>query len=84
MSFSLTLLTRASAVGAGSSATADFSHTLEFSSGVDVFNLPAGYTVNAGDFLVDNRMVPEPSMVLLQLVGLLGLAITRRRRVFSR
>jgi hypothetical protein len=42
------------------SATSEFSNSLAFPTGMDVFELPAGYTANAPDsFLFDNRYFPE-------------------------
>lgn len=85
--FSLTLFTGAFSVGPGSSARADFFGTLEFPTGIDVFNLPDGYTANAGNYLVNNRFVdpnavgvPEPTTVLLLAAGLAGLMVQRRLR----
>ena len=42
------------------SATSDFSSTLRFPTGIDVFELPAGYTANAPESLLfDNRYFPD-------------------------
>lgn len=86
-SFSITLFTSASSVGPAASARADFFGTLEFPTGIDVFNLPEGYTANAGNYLVNNRFVdpnavgvPEPTTVLLLAAGLAGLMVQRRLR----
>lgn len=90
--FSLQLLTQVFTSNVGSSAVADFSNTLEFPTGIDVFSLPDGYTVNAGSYLVNNRFIdpdalppppnpiPEPSTLALFSLGLLGVAGFRRRR----
>lgn len=72
----LGLNTGAIAIGLNASATSDFFNTLEFPTGIDVFNLPPGYTVNAGDYLINNRFgtgnaepptsqVPEPATFAL-------------------
>ena len=86
--FALRLDAIASANGSGASARSDFSNTLEFPSGTDVFNLPVGYTVNAGRYLVDNRFadpnvvsaVPEPGTWALLLFGFGVLSFVVRRR----
>ena len=74
-------------------ASADFSHTLKFPSGSDVFILPPGVTVNAADsYIFNNRftppdttVVPEPSTLSLMFAGLSILAgrarISRKRRI---
>lgn len=74
------------AQGPGALSYSDFSHTIEFPVGVDVFDLPVGYTVNAGTWLVNNRYVPvvtaapEPATLGLVAIGLAGLARRVRRR----
>lgn len=92
LSFQL-LATARSSLGSGvgdpaafGRAGAEFADTFSLPSGIDVFNLPAGYTVQSSDLMiVDNRylagVVPEPSTLALSLVGL-GLVAggTRRRR----
>lgn len=83
--FEFSIYTRAFSLGTSASATADFLHTLKLPTGVDVFTLPPGYTVNAGDYLVNNRFtngavsVPEPGTVGLLGVGLAALVGFRRR-----
>ena len=73
--FMMRLGANANAAGSGSSASADFTHTMAFPVGIDVFNLPAGYTVNAPALnLVNNRFVvptavPEPASVALMPLG---------------
>lgn len=84
--FGFSIYTRAGSVGTSASATADFLHTLKLPTGVNVFTLPAGYTVSAGDYLVNNRFtsgavsVPEPGTIGLLVVGLAGLSGLGRRR----
>ncbi len=86
--FSLQLLTQVFTSNVGSSAVADFSNTLEFPTGIDVFNLPAGYTVNAGNYLVNNRFidpnavnqVPEPSTLAMAALAIVGMGRAMRRR----
>ena len=77
-------------VGPGASARSDFGHTFALPTGMDVFNLADGVTVNAGDYLVNNRYfdplaapagVPEAASWLLMIAGfgLAGAALRRRR-----
>lgn len=77
-------------VNFGGSAAIDFLHTFGFPSDGPVFNLPDGYTANAGDYLVNNRLVgpatappaavPEPGSLTLVGATLAGLWFARRRR----
>jgi hypothetical protein len=84
--FSFSIHTRASNFLTSASATADFLNTLGLPTGVNVFNLPNGYMVNAGDYLINNRFtngpvaVPEPGTLGLLNAGLTGLASLRRSR----
>lgn len=73
--------------GAGTSSTSEFSNSLDFPIGSDLFNLPAGYTANsATSFIVDNHFmpttlaVPEPDVAVLFSVGLFALGAVVRRR----
>jgi hypothetical protein len=85
----LTLSSTAFASGVGASSTADFADTFGLPTGVPVFNLPDGYTANAGDWLVNNRFVdpadtpggavPEPGAIGLVGAGLTAIAFARRR-----
>ncbi len=81
------------ASGEGGSATANFGNTLEFARGRPVFDLPEGFTANAGDYLVNNvfgeapppppspdpSVIPLPASALLLLAGLGGLGLLRCR-----
>ncbi|WP_395701914.1 PEP-CTERM sorting domain-containing protein [Aquabacterium sp.] len=76
----------AGASGPGSLALADFAaSSFRFADG-DVFTLPAGVTVNAGSYLVDNRFidpllpVPEPAGWALLLAGLSVVLLLRARQ----
>jgi len=86
VSFSLLLVANSGARFGGASATSDFSNTLEVPTGIDVFNLPEGYTANAGNWLVNNRFVgaetPLPAALPLFATGLgaLGLLGWRRKK----
>jgi hypothetical protein len=80
----------AGANGIAASATSLFSTTLSFATGGPVFDLPAGFTANAGDYLVNNRFiteatpVPEPSTLALVVAGIFCLATRRRTAGFLR
>ena len=72
----------------GGSARADFSSSFGFPTGTDVFDLPVGYTANAGDYLVNNRFidpngvgaVPEPTTWAMLILGFgIAGAATRMR-----
>lgn len=83
----LALEALSSSFGVGTSATAEFSNSLDFAIGSDLFNLPSGYTANsASSFIVDNRFlpptlaVPEPNVAALFCVGLFALGAMVRRR----
>lgn len=70
----------------GQSALFDASNSLDFVAGGPVFNFTdPGFTVNAGDYIVNNRYispistsVPEPDSLLLFAPGLLLISIVRR------
>jgi hypothetical protein len=72
------------------SANANYANSLDFPTGIDLFNLPAGVTANAPDsFIFNNRYVPpvnaaaavpEPSSMLLVSSALGLFAMSRRRR----
>lgn len=90
--FALSLEVGASSVGQFASASSDFSGSFKLPTGIDVFDLPEGVTVNAGDWLVNNRFidplaptagVPEPAAWALMLTGfgLAGASLRRRREL---
>ncbi|HEY0436673.1 MAG TPA: PEPxxWA-CTERM sorting domain-containing protein [Phenylobacterium sp.] len=92
--FILYMETNAAAVGSSASALTDFSGSFKLPTGMDAFNLPVGVTVNAGDWLVDNRFhdplapgagAPEPAGWALMIAGfgLAGAALRRRRVLVS-
>ncbi|HQR22380.1 MAG TPA: PEP-CTERM sorting domain-containing protein [Burkholderiaceae bacterium] len=93
--FEIDLLVGAGASGPGSHALIDFgSSSVKLVTGSDAFVLPAGVTVNAGDYLVNNRFidpltpptgnVPEPASLALTLAALALVIATRRRGARNR
>ena len=86
--FDLLLATDAAGVLQGDSALSDFSKSIDFPIGSDLFNLPAGVTANAPDaFIFNNRFVPpttgavsEPATLALFAAGVAGLGAIRHRR----
>ncbi|WP_293904830.1 PEPxxWA-CTERM sorting domain-containing protein [Phenylobacterium sp.] len=87
--FEIGLEVGSGAVGPGASARSEFGHTFALPTGMDVFNLADGVTVNAGDYLVNNRYfdpalvsagVPDPAGWALMITGLGLVGATLRRR----
>jgi hypothetical protein len=83
----------ASAEGPGDSARGDFSNSLDFPIGTDVFTLASGVTANGADLeIVDNRFIPavtaipEPATFPLLAIGLAALGrrgLSARTRALS-
>jgi hypothetical protein len=80
---------RSESGGPSASARADFANTFRLATDGDAFNLPDGVTVNAGNWLVDNRFidslaapagVPEPASWALMIAGFGLMGATLRRR----
>ncbi len=62
--------TSTASTAALATANADFDNALTLGANDQVFNLPAGYTANSVDgSIVDNRLVPEPSIAVLLAHG---------------
>ena len=85
------VLSASTAAGvAGSSATAEFSNSLDLPLGGIVFNLPAGFTANDPDlFIVNDVFLPptgvsEPATLALFGLGLVGLGLVGRQHVAPR
>lgn len=91
--FEMGLEVGASSVGPGASASSEFGHTFALPTGMDVFKLPDGVTVNAGDYLINNRYfdplaaagIPEPASWALMITsfGLVGTIVRRRRQALA-
>jgi hypothetical protein len=85
-SVELALDIEAGAADVGTTAGADFGHSFDFVTGMDLFVLPDDVTVDAPDtFVADNRFAPPragaaptPATLGLLLSGLGGLAFARR------
>ena len=82
--YAFALTSSANVFGPNAGASSMFFHTLGFAPGVNAFVLPDGVTANAGDYLVNNRLVtagvPEPASWALMIsgFGLAGVALRRR------
>jgi len=85
LEFDLFIITEG--LGLDASASADFTHSLDLAFGEALLNFAdAGYTVNAGNYIVNNRYVPagggntvpEPATWLLIAAGLCAMGVARR------
>ncbi|HTQ00345.1 MAG TPA: PEP-CTERM sorting domain-containing protein [Casimicrobiaceae bacterium] len=91
LEFDLLIITEG--LGLDASASADFTRSLDLAFGGALFNFAnPGYTVNAGNYIVNNRYVPagggntvpEPATWLLLAAGLCAMGMARREGMRKR